>query len=57
MRELELRRQHRDRIGLSEPSGNIYPDREYRMRSRFQRNIMSPFLVLCECSEMAVGVA
>lgn len=44
-------------IGLSEYSGNIHLDGEYRMRNSFQRNIMSPFLALCECSEMAAGVA
>lgn len=44
-------------IGLSEYSGNIHLNGEYRMRNSFQRNIMSPFLALCECSEMAAGVA
>lgn len=44
-------------IELSESSVNIPVDREYRLRSRFQRNIMSPFLALCECSEMAAGIA
>lgn len=43
-------------MALGEPSGNIHRYRACRM-SRFQRNIMSPFLALCECSQMAAGVA
>lgn len=44
-------------IRPSESSSHIHVDRGYRIKSRFQRNIMSPFLALCECSEMAAGVA